>query len=198
MRKAAPKGLSRAEIARKCGVSGTLVSDLALRGIIPVLNNGRIDLKTAQSILKEREEKRQRSPSAPAKSNVSLLEAQRRKEVALAEMRELDLEARAGRLVDAAVVHKRVFEQTRIERDAWMNWPARIGPLLAAQFGAEAHAMTTELERHVRDHLTERATARAVDAAGPVDGGRGVGGGVAAGSAPDGVGMGGCAPIPES
>lgn len=189
------KGLSRGEVARQLGVSKAHISELALRGEVPVDEDGRIRLKDADRVLKERANRRAGRPSAKeGKEKVSLAEAQRRKELALAEIRELDLEERAGRLVDADAVRKRVFEMARVERDAWLNWPARIGADLAAALGVEAHALTTELERHVRAHLAERATIGAMDPAGAGDGGPGLGRGTDAGPAPDGVGVGGSAP----
>ena len=53
-----------------------------------------------------------------------------------------------------------VFRLARRERDAWVNWPARVAALMAAELGVDAHAMQKVLEAHVRDHLNELAEIR--------------------------------------
>jgi hypothetical protein len=58
----------------------------------------------------------------------------------------LTLEQRRGALIakDRAV-HK-AFSFARMLRDRWQAWPARVGPLLAAQFELDAGAVTVVLE----------------------------------------------------
>jgi hypothetical protein len=48
-----------------------------------------------------------------------------------------------------------VFKLARDERDAWVNWPARVAAMIAAELEVDAHKLHTVLERHVSDHLTE-------------------------------------------
>ena len=43
----------------------------------------------------------------------------------------------------------------REERDTWINWPARIAALMAAELGVEPHPMQKVLEAQVRAHLAE-------------------------------------------
>lgn len=43
---------------------------------------------------------------------------------------------------------------------AWLVWPTRVGPLLAAQFEVDAGAVTVVLEGLVREHLAELARER--------------------------------------
>ena len=43
----------------------------------------------------------------------------------------------------------------RIERDAWLNWPARISGQMASTLGVDAHQMHVALEAAVREHLIE-------------------------------------------
>jgi hypothetical protein len=45
-------------------------------------------------------------------------------------------------------------------RDAWLTWPARIGPQLAADLGVEPAVLVTALEDLVRAHLEELASER--------------------------------------
>lgn len=74
-------------------------------------------------------------------------------------LRKLEHEVKSARLVDAAAVSSKVFNLARVERDAWLNWPSRIAPLLAAEFGIDSVAFTVALEKRVREHLSDRAGA---------------------------------------
>ena len=65
-----------------------------------------------------------------------------------------------GELVDRARATALVFRLAREERDAWVNWPARVAALMAAELGLEAHPMQKTLETHVRAHLAELAETR--------------------------------------
>ncbi len=53
-----------------------------------------------------------------------------------------------------------MFRLAREERDAWINWPARVAALMAAELGVEAHPMQKVLETHVRAQLAELAEVR--------------------------------------
>ena len=63
-------------------------------------------------------------------------------------------------VVDRAQATAEVFRLARRERDAWVNWPARVAALMAAELGLDAHVMQKVLEAHVRDHLNELAEIR--------------------------------------
>ena len=60
-----------------------------------------------------------------------------------------------GELVDRPQAIAHVFQLARTERDAWLNWPARISAQLAAELGVDAHALHVALENAVRAHLQE-------------------------------------------
>jgi hypothetical protein len=60
-----------------------------------------------------------------------------------------------GELVDRAQAIGHVFRLARTERDAWLNWPARISAPLAAQLRVDPHALHIALEAAVREHLQE-------------------------------------------
>jgi len=77
------------------------------------------------------------------------------KENALALMRLLDVRQKAGLLVEIALAERILFEAFRGARDSWLNWPARVGPLLAADLGLEADKVTEALTAHVHKHLAE-------------------------------------------
>src|SRR5262249_21929571 len=72
----------------------------------------------------------------------------------------LALEQRRGALIARAKATAKAFSFARMLRDRWQAWPARVGPLLAAQFELDAGAVTVVLERMVREHLEELASER--------------------------------------
>jgi hypothetical protein len=65
-----------------------------------------------------------------------------------------------GELVDRAKAVGQVFKLARDERDAWINWPARVAAMIAAELEVDPHQAHTVLERQVRDHLAELAEVR--------------------------------------
>lgn len=87
---------------------------------------------------------------------VDYAEALRRKENWLALLRQLEYEQKSGALVELAVAQAVLFEASRGQRDAWLNWPAKIGPLLAAELGLEeADRVTEALTAHVHKQISE-------------------------------------------
>lgn len=88
------------------------------------------------------------TPAAQAKIASAIIKAQTDK---------INLERLKGSLIDKTRALRLAFGFSRRNRDAWINWPARIGPEVAAALDVDPHALTTLLERHVREHLTELA-----------------------------------------
>ena|SRR5581483_296926 len=82
-------------------------------------------------------------------------EALRRKENYLALLKELEFKQKEGSLVELEVAEQVLFEDARAQRDAWLNWPARVGPLIAADLGLEADRVTEILTEHVHKHIAE-------------------------------------------
>jgi hypothetical protein len=95
--------------------------------------------------------------SLPASGNVTFVQARTAHEIAKAHLARLRLQERRGELVDRAKASALVFRLAREERDAWINWPARVAALMAAELGIEAHPMQKVLETHVRAQLAELA-----------------------------------------
>lgn len=93
--------------------------------------------------------------AVPATGGTSLLQARTVNEVVKAQTNKVRLARLKGELVDRSQAVAHVFRLARSERDAWLNWPARVGPQLAAQLGVDAHALHVALETAVREHLTE-------------------------------------------
>jgi hypothetical protein len=92
---------------------------------------------------------------------MTFMQARTANEVLKAQERRLRLQQMKGELVDRAKAVAQVFKLARDERDAWVNWPARVAAMMAAEIEIDAHKLHTVLERHVHDHLTELAEVRA-------------------------------------
>jgi len=86
---------------------------------------------------------------------VSLGQAAIIKENAIALKHMLDARAKSGELVSKRAVMDASFEAARRERNQWLNWPARIGPLLAADLAIDPDKLVTELAAYVHEMLSE-------------------------------------------
>jgi hypothetical protein len=60
-----------------------------------------------------------------------------------------------GELVDRSQAVAHVFKLARAERDAWLNWPARISSQMAAGLGVDAHVLHVALDAAVRQQLQD-------------------------------------------
>jgi len=87
---------------------------------------------------------------------VDYAEALRRKENYLALLRQLEYEQKSGALVELTIAQGVLFEAFRGQRDAWLNWPVKVGPLLAAELGIEeADRVVEALTAHVHKQITD-------------------------------------------
>ncbi|WP_245280627.1 elements of external origin [Chelatococcus sambhunathii] len=102
-----------------------------------------------------------REQGLPSGGNVTFVQARTAHEIAKAHLARLRLQRMKGELVDRARATALVFRLAREERDSWLNWPARVAALMAADLGVEAHAVQKLIETHVRGHLAELAEIRA-------------------------------------
>jgi hypothetical protein len=91
---------------------------------------------------------------------MTFMQARTANEVLKAQERRLRLQQMKGELVDRAKAVAQVFRLARDERDAWVNWPARVAAMIAAELEVDAHKLHTVLERQVRDYLAELAEIR--------------------------------------
>ena len=94
------------------------------------------------------------SPALPA-GGASLLQARTVNEVVKAQTNKVRLARLKGELVDRNQAIAHIFKLARAERDAWLNWPARISAQLAARLAVDPHTMHVALEAAVREHLQE-------------------------------------------
>jgi hypothetical protein len=85
----------------------------------------------------------------------SLLQARTVNEVVKAQTNKLRLAQLRGEVVNRAQAIAHVFKLARAEREAWINWPNRITPTLAAELGIDEHTLFVALDVAVRAHLEE-------------------------------------------
>ena len=85
----------------------------------------------------------------------SLLQARTVNEVVKAQTNKVRLARLKGELIDRPQAIAHVFKLARSERDAWLNWPARVSAQMAAKLEIDPHTMHVALENAVRDHLQE-------------------------------------------
>ena len=85
----------------------------------------------------------------------SLLQARTVNEVVKAQTNKVRLARLKGELIDRSQAIAHVFKLARSERDAWLNWPARVSAQMAAKLEIDAHTMHVALENAVREHLQE-------------------------------------------
>src|SRR5919106_2962178 len=79
---------------------------------------------------------------------MTFMQARTANEVLKAQERRLRLQQMKGELVDRAKALAQVFKLARDERDAWVNWPARVAAMMAAELEVDPHHLHTVLERH--------------------------------------------------
>ena len=171
-------GLSIRAYARHRGVSHVAVKKAIDTGRITpevdgTIEPNRADLEWAQNTVAARKPAAAKtaSPAAepirPASAPVepvapplsaggtSLLQARTVNEVVKAQTNKVRLAQLKGDLVDRSQAIAHVFRLARTERDAWLNWPARISAEMAAKLEVDAHELHVALESAVRDHLIE-------------------------------------------
>ncbi|GIK83111.1 MAG: hypothetical protein BroJett024_42160 [Alphaproteobacteria bacterium] len=179
----AMQGMSERQYAAHAGVSRGAVQKARAAGRLVLFPDGSIDARASdirRAATTDPSKQRARSDRAsrlkpvpeaalgsvretlkeqglPAGGNVTFVQARTAHEIAKAHLARLKLQERRGELVDRARATALVFRLAREERDSWLNWPARIAALMAAELGVEAHPMQKILEMHVRAHLAELA-----------------------------------------
>ncbi|GKV88194.1 MULTISPECIES: hypothetical protein [Pectobacterium] len=87
-------------------------------------------------------------------AELSLDEARRVKENYLALLTKLEFQQKDGQLIEMTIAEEVLFNAFRQQRDAWINWPSRVAPLMAADLGLPADRMTEVLIEHVHKHIS--------------------------------------------
>ena len=60
----------------------------------------------------------------------------------------------SGQLIELTAAEEVLFNAFRQQRDAWLNWPSRVAPLMAADLDVPADRMTEVLIEHVHKHIS--------------------------------------------
>lgn len=81
--------------------------------------------------------------------------AEKIKENALAAKHLLAVRKEANNLIEVERAEAIFFEMARADRDAWMNFPTRIGPLLAADLDLPVDRVVEALTAHVQQQLEQ-------------------------------------------
>lgn len=168
-------GISIRAYARHRGVTDTAVHKAIRAGRITPEADGTIDAdradrewarnsdglkagtraKAAKVVVPETGTPSNDGPAALPTGGTSLLQARTVNEVVKAQTNKVRLARLKGELVDRPQAIAHVFKLARSERDAWLNWPARISAQMAARLDVDPHAMHVALEAAVREHLQE-------------------------------------------
>lgn len=98
-------------------------------------------------------------PAEEGEGEVKLAEARRRKELALAELRELQVKQQRGQLLDAEEVADGEREAAHRVKTAFLSWPGQVSANLAADLGVDPGPVGAALEKYVRRFLEEMADA---------------------------------------
>jgi hypothetical protein len=165
-------GISIRAYARHRGVTDTAVHKAIRTGRITPEEDGTIDVDRAdrewarnseapkagtraRAVKAAVPESAADAPGGLPAGGASLLQARTVNEVVKAQTNKVRLARLKGELVDRNQAIAHVFKLARSERDAWLNWPARISAQMAARLDVDPHAMHIALEASVREHLQE-------------------------------------------
>jgi len=167
-------GLSIRAYARHRGVSDTAVHKAIRAGRITPEADGTLDAdktdqewnKNTGAPLRGTQRRAETVKESPAESHssvlsvggsggTSLLQARTVNEVVKAQTNKVRLARLKGDLVDRSQAIAHVFQLARNERDAWLNWPARVSAQMAATLGVDAHVLHVALDEAMRTHLME-------------------------------------------
>ena len=159
--------MTSSEFADSQGFSPAYVTKLVQQGIIQRDADGQINEAEAIAALEARRDpakqlRRGRPPvSIESTDNgglsTLLLKSRIKSEVERGKLAELDRRKREGELVPAQDVRDEQLRRAIEEREALLNWPSRIGALMAVDLEIEQQRLLPVLRKYVRQHLAERA-----------------------------------------
>jgi hypothetical protein len=109
----------------------------------------------ASAVIETLREQGMAGDGAGSGGGITFASARTANEVMKAQLRRIELQRQKGELIDRSRALATVFRLARQERDAWLGWPARVAPQMAADLGCETHTMQQILDRYVRSHLVE-------------------------------------------
>lgn len=87
-------------------------------------------------------------------ADMDMDEAKRVKENYLALLNQLDYEQKSKALIPIVDAQNVLFSEFRAQRDAWLNWPLRIGPMMAADLDLPSDKIVEVLTKYVHEHIS--------------------------------------------
>lgn len=94
-------------------------------------------------------------PTVQSAQASRLKDAVTKKEDFAGRLKELEYLKEAGKVIDLALARDVIFSAARASRDAWLNWPTRYAPLMAAELGVDAASLSEVLTNYVHKQLTK-------------------------------------------
>ena len=94
-------------------------------------------------------------PTQSAAGSTTFLQARAANEVLKAQERKVRLQRLKGELVDRERAAELFFALSRQARDSLLGLPVRVAATMAANLGVDAHAVQTELDKIISQHLKE-------------------------------------------
>jgi hypothetical protein len=88
---------------------------------------------------------------------MTFMQARTANEVVKAQERRVRLQRMKGELVDRAKAVAQVFRLARDERDAWVNWPARVAAIMAAELEVDQRGDDSGRQAELRGMTKEAA-----------------------------------------
>jgi hypothetical protein len=73
----------------------------------------------------------------------------------LAMRRGIERHQRPATTIEMRAAAEMVHEENRLLADAWLTWPARLGPVIAAQLGADPEKVTSILMAHIQREVAQ-------------------------------------------
>lgn len=86
---------------------------------------------------------------------VDYAEALRLKENYVGLLRKLEFEQKAGNLIELELAQAVFFEVFRDQRNAWLNWPVKFGPEIAADLGIDADKIVPILTTYLHKQIEQ-------------------------------------------
>jgi len=149
---------NQTEVAGHLDLSQAAVSQLASAGVIkPAKGRGSysVDECRVAYIRHLREVAAGRSAGDPEAPNLVLERARLAR--AQADAQERKNREAEGELIEMEHAERVFFEAFRNARDAWLNWPSRVSPLIAAAIGTPIDPLIAALDEHVHQQLADLA-----------------------------------------
>lgn len=128
--------ITQAEFARRRGFTQQYVRNLINRQVLTLRPDGKLNLEAAEAALASIEQPAKARSQRPAGSDQlsrALLTSRVKREIETAKRLERRNKIEAGEFLPIEDVKEAAFKRARITRDALLNIPDRIAPLLAVE-----------------------------------------------------------------